>query len=424
MEDKGIPANKAAALLLAAVIIIVAAVAALAGHNYGLFEKFDSKESPVPGGFIDETATHAIVEFINVGEGESVLVGSEGHFMLIDAGKKTDSAQVMKILEMEGVEQLDYILLSNPDSGHIGGVAEIIWRVKTGCLILPNIPKTLFTDVPAYNSMIEAAGNMKVDVRTAVNGHFSLGGCTFDTYIPSEPYNEPGDNSIYVRVCHGDNSFLLTGDSSVIEEEEMAGRGIELSSNVFKASNHAGQNACGSKLLSSVLPEYTVVSCGKENADGIPDIETLRRIQKFSPNIFMTSECGTVRFDSDGIKLSILTRYDNIEDDSSSSAAPEADSKSGNDTSTSDKKDNDSDVSDDGYYNPYNNGYYDNYPYDGGYYDTSPYDGGYYDTYPYYGGDYNTYQYDNGYYDTYPYYGGDYNTYQYDYGGYDAYTYY
>ncbi|MCR5122593.1 MAG: MBL fold metallo-hydrolase [Ruminococcus sp.] len=329
-SKKGRSAKSVFARVLVAVIIIAAGAAALAGHRYGFFDGLDPDESSVPKGFIDENATHAFVEFIDVGEGESVLIGSEGHFMLIDAGDKAAFVKVMKILETEGVKQLDYLLLSNPDAGHIGGAADILWRVKTNCLILPRISDTLTSDSSDFYSVTEAAGGMQVEVRTAGDSHFTLGGCTFDTFVPHKAYEEVGDNSVYVRLCHGDNSFLFTGNSGRAEEEEFVGRGTKLSSNVLKASNHAGRDSCCSELLSSVMPEYTVISCAKNDSRGNPNRDTLRRIRKFSPNVLMTCDYGTIRFDSDGSRIKVSAGYEHISDSSSDNHEENDDSKTDN----------------------------------------------------------------------------------------------
>ena len=47
------------------------------------------------------------VHFIDVGQGDSILAESDGHYMLIDAGENDQAGTVISYLKAQGVTKLD-----------------------------------------------------------------------------------------------------------------------------------------------------------------------------------------------------------------------------------------------------------------------------------------------------------------------------
>ena len=91
-------------------------------------------------------STSDFIEFINVGEGDAILLHSNGKYGLIDAGAQcnpvggscTDATlpqwnnytyngtTVKEHLEARGVKHLDFIMASHDHSDHIGGIPELV----------------------------------------------------------------------------------------------------------------------------------------------------------------------------------------------------------------------------------------------------------------------------------------------------------
>jgi len=79
------------------------------------------------------------VHFIDVDQGDSILVEENGHFMLIDAGVNEKGATVVKYLEKLGVVKLDYVIATHPHNDHIGGLDTVIDAYKVGNVIMPDV---------------------------------------------------------------------------------------------------------------------------------------------------------------------------------------------------------------------------------------------------------------------------------------------
>ena len=65
------------------------------------------------------------VSFIDVGQGDGVLVQAGGESYLIDAGRPEEGPNVVDFLRSRGVDNLDGIVVSNPDADHIGGFLDV-----------------------------------------------------------------------------------------------------------------------------------------------------------------------------------------------------------------------------------------------------------------------------------------------------------
>ena len=89
----------------------------------------DSSPSPSPDKDFSVTmpsGSGLAVHFIDVGQGDSILAESDGHYMLIDAGENDQAGTVVSYLKAEGVTKLDYVIGTHPHSDHIGGLDKII----------------------------------------------------------------------------------------------------------------------------------------------------------------------------------------------------------------------------------------------------------------------------------------------------------
>ena len=69
-----------------------------------------------------QAADSLTVHFLDVGQGLSVLLQSNGHYALYDGGDKDHSSRVVSYLQDAGVSSLDYVISSHYDSDHLNGL--------------------------------------------------------------------------------------------------------------------------------------------------------------------------------------------------------------------------------------------------------------------------------------------------------------
>ncbi|MGN0452293.1 MAG: MBL fold metallo-hydrolase, partial [Ruminococcus sp.] len=101
----------------------------------------DCSVSPEPHKTVISTETAYTglkVHFVDVGQGDCILLESDGSFALIDAGEYSEASRVISYLSSQGAETLDYIFATHPHSDHCGSLAEVIRSFECKVLVSPD----------------------------------------------------------------------------------------------------------------------------------------------------------------------------------------------------------------------------------------------------------------------------------------------
>lgn len=241
------------------------------------------------------------VHYMDVGQGDSTLIISDGHAMLIDAGNNNKGTTVQNYLQKQGVKKLDYVIGTHPDADHIGGLDVIIYKFDCGKILLPDYSK----DTKTYEEVVDTlkAKNYKA-IHPKVGGSYALGDATFTVIAPgNRKFDSANDYSIAIRLEHGNNHFLFVGDAEADSELEMLKSKQDLASNVYKVSHHGSKTATSEEFLKAVNPEYAVISCGEDNSYGHPHAEVMNLLRSEGVKVYRTDEQGTIAARSDGNKI-------------------------------------------------------------------------------------------------------------------------
>jgi hypothetical protein len=133
--------------------------------------------SPPPSGSLS-------VSFIDVGQGDGVLVQAGGTSHLIDAGRPEEGPNVVDFLRGRGVERLDGIVVSNPDADHIGGFLDVLEAFEVEAVYVSGDEKGTLS----YNSFLGAVGEEGSEVRVVRAGaRMDWGGVRADACVPKHP---------------------------------------------------------------------------------------------------------------------------------------------------------------------------------------------------------------------------------------------
>lgn len=253
----------------------------------------------------DELTKELKVVFLDVGQGDCILISCEGHHMLIDAGGEAYGTRVWKFLKDNGVETLDYCIGTHLDADHVGGMDVIVQKFDCAGIILPDYTR----DTKAYRDLMDVIRWRRlVPVRPSVGDSYRLGSAEFVILAPSAgEHEDDNDYSIVILLKYGENSFLFTGDATETSETEMLALNGDLKADVLKAAHHGSSSSTGENFLEAVSPEYVVVSCGENNDYGHPHKSFLKRVKKAGSEILRTDEAGTITFVSDGETLTVMT---------------------------------------------------------------------------------------------------------------------
>ena len=252
----------------------------------------------------EESVTGTLqVHFMDVGQGDSILVSQGEHHMLIDAGENDCGTKVQSYLNSQNVDHLDYIVGTHPDSDHIGGLDVVIYKFDCDHVLLSSYGKNTRT----YDDVLMALKEKGKQPQHPVAGEqFSLGEASVTVLSPkagADYGEESNDYSIALKVIYGENSFLFTGDCEEEAENDMLFSGMDLTADVMKAAHHGSNSSNTEGFLQAVSPKSVVISCGEGNEYGHPRAEVLNNLRSMGVSVYRTDEQGTIVASSDGKEI-------------------------------------------------------------------------------------------------------------------------
>jgi len=241
---------------------------------------------------------HLKIHFIDVGQADSILIQRDEQAMLIDAGNNGDAKKVVEYIKSQNIEDLDYVVGTHPHEDHIGGLDAVIENFDIGVIYMPKAMSTTKT----FEDVLNAIAKKGMKVTTLIPGtKVEFGEASFTILAPnSDNYKEVNNYSIVIKLDHGNNSFLFTGDAEDVSEKEMMEKGFDLSADVLKVGHHGSSSSTTEEFLVKVNPKYAVICVGKDNKYGHPHKETLDLLNKKGIKIYRTDKSGTIIAISDG----------------------------------------------------------------------------------------------------------------------------
>lgn len=242
------------------------------------------------------------VHFLDVGQGLSILVQSEGKTMIYDGGDKKTSRFVVAYLKEQGVTEIDYLISSHYDADHMAGLI--------GCLNVFDVKNVISSNYvhtsKLYKSFVKAvnADGLKMK-HPAVGKTYEFGSGSFEILAPAViEKNGSNNNSVAIKLTNGGNSFVFTGDAEHESEERMCSSGVDLSCDVLVPGHHGSATATSWDFLQKTVPEYAVISCGADNKYGHPDKDTMDKLKSMEIQVYRTDKQGTITVTSNGTDLS------------------------------------------------------------------------------------------------------------------------
>jgi competence protein ComEC len=254
----------------------------------------------------NEATSNLEVHFIDVGQADSILIKSGEEAMLIDAGNNADGDMVVNYIKEQGINKLKYIIGTHPHEDHIGGLDDVIDNFDIEKIIMPKIMHTTKT----FEDVLSSISNKGLKITYPIVGkEYTLNDATLIILAPnSEEYKELNNYSVVVKLIHGENSYIFTGDAEVLSEKEMLENNIEiLDSDVLKIGHHGSTTSTSEEFLNAVNPKYAVISVGKDNEYGHPHREIIELLGEKNIEVLRTDEMGTIISTSDGTIIDFYT---------------------------------------------------------------------------------------------------------------------
>lgn len=241
------------------------------------------------------------VHFIDVGQGDSILIQVNNKNLLIDSGPNKSEDKLKKYLKELNISKFDYIIATHPHEDHIGNMSYIINNFDVLNFYAPKVENS----TKAFETMVESLirKDLKIKVLKANIKSIDLGkNIVVDVFSPlSNSYEDLNNYSPIVKISYGNTSFLFTGDAEELSENEVLNAGFDLKCDVLKIGHHGSSSSTSENFLKASNPSIAVISVGEDNTYGHPTDTVLSRLKE--TKIYRTDINGNIVITSDGLSL-------------------------------------------------------------------------------------------------------------------------
>ncbi|HNS09325.1 MAG TPA: MBL fold metallo-hydrolase [Candidatus Ozemobacteraceae bacterium] len=277
------------------------------------------------------------VTFLDVHQGDCILVRSAEKTVMIDAGDDNRSAAIRYIipyLKKEGIKKIDQAIITHPHRDHFGGFIDLIKEFDFGEFVYSNDSEVSSegettkggNDALIYAQLRSLIVEKKIPYRKAKLGEMLDWGkgikaevlnCDVnrDEVPPSDTLKtNPNELSIVIKATAGKISYLFTGDAEKKSETDMISmHGKKLASTVLKSGHHGSKTSSMHAFMDIAQPEYGVISAGKGNSFGHPTQTVLDIYDYYKMKVFRTDVDGTVESYTDGKTVTFVTNNSPLE---------------------------------------------------------------------------------------------------------------
>ena len=244
-----------------------------------------------------------------MGQGNAVLIKTNNKTILIDGGNRSNSRYYYNFIKNKNIKKIDYMIVSHYDEDHISGLISILDNFEVSNVLCPDYKK----DTKIYKSFKNSLKKSKANIIYPKKGdNFNISDARIKILWPNEYKNNiDNDNSIILKLIHGNMSFLFTGDASINIENQLIYSGFNLKSDVVMIGHHGSKYSTSNEFLEEVDPKLAIISVGNNNRYGHPSNRVLKLLNNKNIKTLRTDIDGDITIKCDGNKIKVNTNKSN-----------------------------------------------------------------------------------------------------------------
>ncbi|NVF10567.1 MBL fold metallo-hydrolase [Anaerococcus sp. AGMB00486] len=249
--------------------------------------------------------TNLEIDYIDVGQGNAVLVKENKKVLLIDGGGRSSSRKYYSYIDNKNIDTIDYLLVSHYDEDHIAGLISILDNKRVINVICPNYKK----NSKIYKSFMKSLKNSSAHIiHPQVGDEFILGKAKFKILWPKSFEDSlDNENSIVLRLSHGNNSFLFPQDVDTKIEDQLIYSGYNLKSDVLMLGHHGSKFSTSKEFIKEVRPKLAILSVGKNNRYNHPAKRVIDLLINENIKLLRTDIDGNISLESNGNEIKVYT---------------------------------------------------------------------------------------------------------------------
>ena len=245
-----------------------------------------------------------IIHFVDVGQGDCILISKNNEHVLIDAGNNEDGPLLVEYFKELGIKKFKYVITTHAHEDHIGGIDNVINNFELGHYYMPDVITTTKTFEDVLDALL--AKNKAFETPN-IGDKFKLSDTEFEVLYLGSDKSDLNNTSIVLKLTYKNTTYLFMGDATDKVEKILINEGKDLESDVLKIGHHGSQYSSTAAFLKQVSPRYAIIQVGQDNDYDHPKQITIDKLEKLKTLTYRTDKHGTIILTSDGDNISFET---------------------------------------------------------------------------------------------------------------------
>ena len=245
----------------------------------------------------------------DVGQGDALVIRSEGKVAVIDVGREDPA--IDDCLTGLGISTIDLLVLTHYDMDHIGGLVGAITGRAVGTALVTSFADERsgadFTqeflkglDIPLVRAEVGMTGSLGAFSWLVLTPHFGAPEATDSNDASTSMLWTNEEIALVTLADLGEAGQMRIGrESSSILESQLENRFV-----IVKVAHH-GSSDQYPELYEAIEPDVAILSVGIQNSYGHPTGKTLDLLQRVGAEILRTDQQGSLGIIEDEGELSV-----------------------------------------------------------------------------------------------------------------------
>lgn len=246
--------------------------------------------------YIGVLKTDDNILFIDVGQGDSILLTVNDTYNLIDTGgvvMTNDSKYTYKVVKNKtipylkslGIRHINNLIITHGDADHMKEAYYLVENFKV---------KNVIFNRGNYNKLeLELITLLK---KKNINYQKSPNYLVVDKYklyfLNTGFYDNENDNSNVIYFNYNGTKMLFMGDAGVNKEQDIINKYNLNNIDILKVGHHGSNTSSSNEFIDVVNPKISIISVGKDNKYGHPKETVLDILNK--SKIYRTDQDGSI----------------------------------------------------------------------------------------------------------------------------------
>ncbi|KNF09370.1 DNA internalization-like competence protein ComEC/Rec2 [Gottschalkia purinilytica] len=244
---------------------------------------------------------YAIIDFIDVGQGDSCIVRLKDKNILIDTGgsilNNFDVGKniVLPYLQKNGINSLDGVFISHFHEDHAEGLLSLIGNIKIKNIFIgyKSQNNKLYRDIIKLSSKHNIPIRLiKKDDKIILNKNSAIDILSPERKEDVNFKNENNMSLVFILKTYN-KSLLFTGDIEKEKEKDIVKINYKHKVDIIKIPHHGSKTSSTEEFIKRFEPRYGIIQVGKNNF-GHPNKEVLENYEKHEIKLYRNDTMGLI----------------------------------------------------------------------------------------------------------------------------------